>query len=838
MHSLGRTLVSSAFLAASFAHPWLPKAIGQTTPFQHRWSGLVFDAFTFDGDEVWTVEDGGRIRHRSTAGGAFEFQAVPDAVKDMLRRVHFVPDGTPADGPTGWAVGDKGWIVKTTDGGANWQTLTSNLGAQVPAVLPPEYRSVFAPDTEQLYDVFFLDESRGWLAGLHGIWRTVDGGANWTTCALYMQDGTRIDGASNLPLLEEVELYAIDLVERSGGEILGMAAAEPGLVLRTTDGIVWQVVMDVRCMCVQSGGSCTLPPACESCYDCTSLPAIGGCIGAPTAPGDPQNVASEALICGDTVHFEMWDVEISRHPTEELAVAVGGQPHQFGMIFTSTDDGAHWTREPHECQAVGQPGGVDCSPAADTGFLYNNVPIGHPNHGTWTHRAKSSGSIYGVAVFSSDNTAIACGYGGGLLVRDPVNRVWNDRTSQGKLLVVPGVVSIPLTGIAASSNGGSKAVAVGYGGTIRETFDKGQSWSDPATAVHAQPWRIHDVHFTSDAVGYQVGQFARIGKTTDFGVHWSHASVDGGNPPVQGGATLFSIGFADVAHGVAVGPVPAGSATGWPAILWTADAGGTWNEPTSLTLSPGGVASMLQEVCVAGTGPSGVIYWAAGNKDFIVKSSDNGENWLQSPREPLQNIGTNWLGVAFKDRTSGIVVGSATDPEISGTQGVAYQYRTSGNPQWTDISPAIGGAIMSSLSDVVIQGTTAYAIGEKTSILGVRRGLVFVSTWSSGAGFSTFTQLAESGMPSFPLCTTNDPATDLVATPILIEAEIDASSGDLWVGGQCGRIWKRSSGGAWTEFKSQMETHIEGISIPSSAYGYFGGLRQEQPSQGIVRYHP
>jgi photosystem II stability/assembly factor-like uncharacterized protein len=160
-----------ALLLALGSNPGL----AQTTPFQYRSAGMVHDSFTFDGNEVWTVEDGGRIRHRTSAG-VWEFQIVPSPIKTMLRHIHFVPDDTPADGPTGWAVGDEGWIIKTTNGGTTWvQTNFDSTHAQVPAVLLPQYQRQYAPDTEQLYDVFFLDEMRGWLCGLHGIWKTLDG---------------------------------------------------------------------------------------------------------------------------------------------------------------------------------------------------------------------------------------------------------------------------------------------------------------------------------------------------------------------------------------------------------------------------------------------------------------------------------------------------------------------------------------------------------------------------------------------------------------------------------------------------------------------------------------
>jgi hypothetical protein len=96
-------------------------------------------------------------------------------------------------------------------------------------------------------------------------------------------------------------------------------------------------------------------------------------------------------------------------------------------------------------------------------------------------------------------------------------------------------------------------------------------------------------------------------------------------------------------------------------------------------------------------------------------------------------------------------------------------------------------------------------------------------------------------MPSFLLRLSNESADDLDVTPVLIEAEIDPNL-DLWVGGQCGRVWRRASNPVgWTEFKSQTSTNILGISFGgtgSSMKGYFTGQRVDFPQNNVVRYQP
>jgi photosystem II stability/assembly factor-like uncharacterized protein len=67
---------------------------------------------------------------------------------------------------TGWAVGDNGVIIHTTDG-SNWDYQISPDGAH-----------------RTLLDVFFLTDSEGWAVGLGGVvLHTTDGGTTWNVVA-------------------------------------------------------------------------------------------------------------------------------------------------------------------------------------------------------------------------------------------------------------------------------------------------------------------------------------------------------------------------------------------------------------------------------------------------------------------------------------------------------------------------------------------------------------------------------------------------------------------------------------------------------------------------------
>ena len=121
---------------------------------------MILDAVEVDGDFI-AVGDRGHILISTDGGENWTQQAVPTRV--MLTAVWF------RDRQTGWAVGHDALVLKTTDGGATWT---------------PKY---YAPDPEQpLFDVWFDGEGRRGLAvGAYGfLLTTSDGGETWEAGSL------------------------------------------------------------------------------------------------------------------------------------------------------------------------------------------------------------------------------------------------------------------------------------------------------------------------------------------------------------------------------------------------------------------------------------------------------------------------------------------------------------------------------------------------------------------------------------------------------------------------------------------------------------------------------
>jgi len=101
----------------------------------------------------------------------------------------------------GFAVGDTGTIIKTTNGGATW-TLKSNVTAN------------------DLHAVFFLNVDTGFVVGHNRIMRTIDGGTSWTE---------QYNGSGFVA-------YSVFFPSHSTGYVVG----SNGFIIKTTDyGTTW-----------------------------------------------------------------------------------------------------------------------------------------------------------------------------------------------------------------------------------------------------------------------------------------------------------------------------------------------------------------------------------------------------------------------------------------------------------------------------------------------------------------------------------------------------------------------------------------------------------------------
>jgi photosystem II stability/assembly factor-like uncharacterized protein len=144
------------------------RAIVADTPLDARPDAQLTDVFFLDADRGWAVGDRGTIL--ATTNGGQEWHAQKSPTTPRLESVWFV------DANTGWAAGgmatpysslSSGVVLHTTDGGRTWAPLT-----KTPL---PRLRSI------RMFD------QRGWAAGESnsvfpaGVFSTTDGGRTWSS---------------------------------------------------------------------------------------------------------------------------------------------------------------------------------------------------------------------------------------------------------------------------------------------------------------------------------------------------------------------------------------------------------------------------------------------------------------------------------------------------------------------------------------------------------------------------------------------------------------------------------------------------------------------------------
>lgn len=134
-------------------------ALAGALPAQASWtllnSGTSVDLFGVDAVDATTafaVGDRGTILKTTDGGTSWKKQS--SGVRTRLQRVQFL------DGSNGYVLG--GGLLKTRDSGASWQKLT-------------------VPTTESLFSLFFVNVDLGFLGGRGAVLKTTDGGLSWST---------------------------------------------------------------------------------------------------------------------------------------------------------------------------------------------------------------------------------------------------------------------------------------------------------------------------------------------------------------------------------------------------------------------------------------------------------------------------------------------------------------------------------------------------------------------------------------------------------------------------------------------------------------------------------
>ena len=198
-------------------------------------TNLLYDVSAVDAATVWAVGEKGTIIKTMDGGNSWETQTSGTTCE--LWGVDA------ADANTAWAVGGDGTILKTGDGGFTWTPQISGTTDFIYSVSAVDAHTVWALGTnatvlrtndggttwklkspgpdKYLDDITAVDANTAWVVGDNGeISKTSDGGVNWTS----QESGTNMS------------LNSISAVDSSTAWAVGHA----GCILKTTDGgVTW-----------------------------------------------------------------------------------------------------------------------------------------------------------------------------------------------------------------------------------------------------------------------------------------------------------------------------------------------------------------------------------------------------------------------------------------------------------------------------------------------------------------------------------------------------------------------------------------------------------------------
>lgn len=613
------------------------------------------DVHFFDAKRGWAVGDRGAILATSDGGVSWAEQF--SSTQDALQGVHF------ANPKRGWVVGDGGVILTTDDGGKSWTaqlTGTSN----------------------GLNGIHFLDEERGWVVGADGtVLRTDNGGTNWQVTPSGVQGS----------------LYGLHFVDEKNGWVVG----ESGTILHTEDGgASWQSqstdskqwlygvsFVDVDQGWIVGAGGLILSTLdggvhwhTQSSDTSKDLYGVffadarrgwaggrGGLILATSDAGKNWRVQNGGLT---SVLTGIQFVDAKRG----WAVGLGG------TILATSDGGARWrtqTRTKVHDQSLFLSG-VDFIDSTRGWVVSGEGAVLRTDDGGVTWRNQLSGANNGFADldFVDSKYGWAVGDGGTVLATRDGGVIWKaQRSGTEKYLrsvyfvdsQIGWVVGNDAT-ILSTMDGGANWQAqttsatvglggvhfadrrrgwvVGYNGTILATSDGGGTWQvqKSGTTNH-----LYDLFFVDALRGWAVGLLGTILVTADGGANWKAQETGTDYPIIQ-------VYFVDSRRGWAVGY--------YGTILQTSDGGGTWN------VSASKVSSTLSSVSFSDERNG----WVVGFQGTILRTSDGGASWVQQSGDTSRTFSD----VYFADALHGWVVGSSGTIMMSRDGGVSWHSQDSG----------------------------------------------------------------------------------------------------------------------------------------------------------------
>ena len=585
----------------------------------------------------WAVGDGGTILATSDGGRSWSEQK--SGVRSVLNSAHF---------PTvavGWFAGSDGVILTTNDGGTHWHQVpvgAANSNFKAISFATPlagfaiTQGAVFAtrdggrswrpnsfPETS-LVGLATRDADTAWVAGNKAILKTTDGGETWK----------KFSTAANR--------QSICMADA----LTGWAVGSGGTVLATTDGGEHWLPKHPSVGTLFESVSCISP---ESAW--IGGPSYGPFLGTVDGgrqwtllkPGVPVNalvftspltgwIASDGgaiLATQDGGHS--WRVQHAQLPVSLTSVRFvnslkGWAVGYFGTILATADGGHTWKVEPAGTNA--QFAGV---------FFINSLVgwvVGHPAD-------KDKGAVLLSTIDGGEN--------------------WKPQDPKSPW---------PLNAVRFLN--ATTGYAVGGHGTIRTTLNGGRTWT-PQNAHTLEDF--NSVFFTDPEHGWAVGDKGVVA-TTIGGRAWSSRQITN--------EALRSVVFLNPRIGWAVG----GDVNGL--VFATSDGGKSWQRQSSDALAVCRLLSVYFLNATTGwaTGSGGDAFY----NSCIVSTTDGGETWSDLRTSTISDL--NAVDFSREGRRAWVVGDDGNILMGTFVRQAAYggDFKVAETPLATELSWQVAGA--------------------------------------------------------------------------------------------------------------------------------------------------
>jgi photosystem II stability/assembly factor-like uncharacterized protein len=538
----------------------------------------------------WAVGEAGTVLVTSDAGATWKAQI--SGTESLLTQTAFV------NVQVGWIAGTNGELLKTDNGGATWQRVSFGQNDTVQSLQAKDARTAWVTTTSgrayvttdggaqwkrivapvDVWKLVVAGGSNVWAVSydIARLWRSTDGGTTWSQASLPPLESGLWRSTYSSNLQFDDAMHGLFVAYEAGYTTAGNYVSRQ-TAWRTVDGgVSWQPFNSPLAAGASYGVSYQLVGANIVFASYYGLYNGTGASLQRTADGGVTWQAI-ALPAFKNATFASYRASSA----QRLIVTDTSR-----RVYLSADGGAHWI--------VQEAGGVAAPPLTSVWFF---------------------DSREGLAI-SSDGSSVRTTDGGQTWVTTTPDGYYGWRRAQ----------FLP--------DGGTGWV-ISDDATIYRSTDKGKTWLSPVPQSSTSLGWVTDFHFVDGQHGWAISPYAAtwgassVFTSSDGGATWQATASTG----LAGG--LVSLRFADTAHGVAVGP---------PGVaMLTTDAGATWSP------RPTGIAYGLRRVTFVDAQTA----VAVGDGGAIVRSTDQGQTWsrIVSPTTSALN------DVRFVSATTGHAVG-------------------------------------------------------------------------------------------------------------------------------------------------------------------------------------